>query len=86
MVHTKSSRIEIRTNEEAKILIEKAATLTGKTLSSYILSKSLTSAKEDIAQMELISIADNDRNMFYSLLTDPPTPNKALKTLFNKSL
>lgn len=83
MVHTKSSRIEIRADEEAKRLIEKAANYTGKTISSYILSKSLSSAKKDIEQMESISLGDKDRDMFYSLITNPPAPNDALKNLFN---
>ncbi len=86
MINTKSSRIEIRTNEETKKLIEKAASLNGETISSYIISKSLSSAKEDIAQMETIIISDKDRDLFYSLLTNPPKPNKALEDLFNKSL
>ena len=85
MVHTKSSRIEIRTNEETKQLIEKAAGITGKTISSYILSKSLSSAKKDIEQMESIIVGNKDRNMFYSLITNPPAPNEALKKLFNSN-
>ncbi len=82
MAHTKSSRIEIRTDEEAKRLIEKAASITGETISSYILSKSLSSAKKDIEQMESISLGNKDRDMFYSLITNPPEPNEALKNLF----
>ncbi|OQY31473.1 MAG: hypothetical protein B6241_13930 [Spirochaetaceae bacterium 4572_59] len=46
--NTVRRRIEIRANEEAKSLIEKAASLTGETLSSYILSRSLSSALKDL--------------------------------------
>lgn len=83
MVHTKTSRIEIRANEEAKNLIEKAASITGKTISAYMLNKALASAKKDIEQMESISLGNKDRDMFYSLITNPPSPNEALKNLFN---
>jgi uncharacterized protein (DUF1778 family) len=83
MVHTKSSRIEIRADEETKRLIEKAASYTGKTVSSYILSNSLSSARKDIEQMESISLRDKDREIFYSLINNPPSPNEALKNLFN---
>ncbi len=82
MVHTKSSRIEIRTSEEAKSLIEKAASISGETISSYILSKSLSSARKDVEQMETITVTNQDRDMFFSLLSDPPEPNEALKNLF----
>ncbi len=82
MGHTKSSRIEIRANEEAKSLIEKAASLTGETISSYMLSKSLSSARKDVERIESITINNKEREMFFSLLSDPPEPNEALKNLF----
>lgn len=85
MMHPKSSRIEIRADEETKRLIEKAASYTGNTISSYILSKSLSSAKKDIELMESISLGDKDRDMFYSLITNPPAPNEALKNLFSSN-
>lgn len=83
MVHTKASRIEIRANEEAKKLIEKAASITGKTISAYMLNNALASAKKDIEQLESITLGNKDRDMFYSLLVNPPAPNEALKKLFN---
>ena len=81
MVHAKSSRIEIRTNPEIKQIIEKAAGIKGETISAYILDKSLSSARKDIEQMESITVGNRDRDMFYSLLANPPAPNKALKNL-----
>lgn len=84
MIQTKSSRIEIRTSEDAKMLIEKAASLTGETLSSYILNKSLSSAQKDVERMESITVRNQDRDMFFSLLVNPPEPNEALKDLFKK--
>ena len=81
MVHTKSSRIEIRTNPEIKQIIEKAAGIKGETISAYILNLSLSSARKDIEQMESITVGNKDRDMFYSLIVNPPAPNKALKNL-----
>ena len=81
MVHAKSSRIEIRTNPEIKLIIEKAAGIKGKTISEYILGLSLSSARKDIEQIESVTVSNKDRDMFYSLLTNPPAPNKALKNL-----
>ncbi|RLD32013.1 MAG: DUF1778 domain-containing protein [Bacteroidetes bacterium] len=81
MVHAKSSRIEIRTNPEIKLIIEKAASIKGKTISAYILDQSLFSARKDIELMESITVGNKDRDMFYSLLVNPPAPNKALKNL-----
>ena len=81
-LHSKNSRIELRTSKEAKKLIERAATLSGQTITSYILEKSLSSAKKDIESMETITVSNQDRDLFFSLLSDPPEPNDALKKLF----
>ena len=78
---TKSSRIEIRTDPENKRLIEKAAAIKGETISSYILGQSLSSAKRDIEEMEIFNIGNKDRDLFFSLISDPPAPNKALQNL-----
>ncbi|WP_425473405.1 DUF1778 domain-containing protein [Thiospirochaeta perfilievii] len=33
-------------------------------------------------EVESLHASDSDRDLFYSLLTDPPTPNDNLKNLF----
>ena len=78
---TKTSRIEIRIDAKNKRLLEKAAALKGKSISSYILSKSLSSAQQDIEQVETLVLKDSDRDLFYELITNPPAPNEALKKL-----
>ncbi|MGL1890012.1 MAG: DUF1778 domain-containing protein [Spirochaetaceae bacterium] len=60
--------------------------LTGQTLSSYILNKTLDSAKKDIEEIESLHLADKDRDVFYSLITNPPAQNENLKNLFNLEL
>ncbi len=85
MVTTKSSRIEIRTKPEIKHLIEKAAAIKGETISSYILGQSLSSARKDIEQMESITVGNIDRNLFFSLISNPPDPNEALKNLMRSN-
>lgn len=82
MSHAKSSRIELRTNEDVKKIIEHAAFLTGQTISAYILNHTLSSAKKDIAEMQTVTIPESDKDMFFSLLSNPPAPNDALKNLF----
>jgi uncharacterized protein (DUF1778 family) len=78
---TKTSRIEIRIDAKNKRLLEKAAALKGKSISSYVLSKSLASAQKDIEQVETLVLKDSDQDLFYELVTNPPAPNEALKKL-----
>lgn len=86
MIKTKSTRIEIRIKPETKSIIEKAARIKGKTLSAYIVGNTLTSAKRDIEQLEVLSLDKKDRDMFYNLIINPPAPNKALKKLMKSSI
>ena len=77
----KQSRIDIRVSEEVKAIIEKAAGLTGTSTSSYIINKALSSAKEDIREMETLYLSNTDRDIFNDLIQNPPAPNEALKKL-----
>ena len=82
-MHTKSSRIEIRTDVQEKSIIEKAASLAGQTLSAYMLTQTLSAAKKDIAQLENVFIRNEDRELFYDLLLNPPEPNQKLIKLMS---
>jgi len=82
---SKAERIDIRISEDAKRVIEKAASFGGKTVSAYIVEKSLSSARDDIREMESLTLSSNDRDMFFSLLSNPPQPNDALISLMKSS-
>lgn len=78
----KNERIDIRTNSQAKSLLEKAAELKHVTLSSYILSSSIKQAQTDIEEQEKLVLNTKERNIFMKALENPPEPTKALKDLF----
>ena len=71
----------MRIPENIKRTIEKAAGLTGKTISSYAISELLVSAERDIREYETISLNNTERDRFLEALSNPPEPNKSLKNL-----
>lgn len=75
----KKDRIELRISEEHKQIIEKAASLKGLSLSSYVLSQILDVARAEIASQEKITLSNRDRDLFISLLENPPEPSESLK-------
>ena len=81
----KTTRIELRINPDDKKLIKKAAELKGLTLSAYITSKIIAFAKKDIERGESIVLNNTDRDFFFNLIENPPSPNKALKKLLSSS-
>jgi uncharacterized protein (DUF1778 family) len=68
-----------RGNPKVKAVIERAARLRRTTLSAYLLESAFQKAQEDIRQTETVLLAEEDRNLFFSLLNAPPVPNAALK-------
>ena len=80
---TKQNRIEIRVDKNNKNLIEKAAQLLGESTSSYVLHHSFRAAIQDIGQHETLVLTGKDKELFYSLITNPPKPNKNLVNLIS---
>ena len=81
----RNERIELRADSEAKTLLERAAFLQHKTLSSYLLDAALQKARTDLKESEIFSLSKTDRDKFFSALDTSPPPNEALKELFKKS-
>ncbi|MEG3439957.1 DUF1778 domain-containing protein [Pannus brasiliensis CCIBt3594] len=78
-VPAKEKRIDIRVSQPQKELLEKAADLKGMSLSSYLLSRGLEAAREDIESHQRLILSDRDRDLFLDLLANPPAPNRALQ-------
>jgi uncharacterized protein (DUF1778 family) len=80
----KDSRIDLRVTQEQKELLEKAATLRGISLSSYTLFHLLNAAKQDIEAHEKLILSDRDRDLFMSVMENPPELQGKLKTAIKK--
>lgn len=78
----KNERIDLRTNDEEKKLLERAAELKHLSLSSYIITTSLKQAKIDLDEEEVLLLSSKDRNLILAALENPPEPTEALKRLF----
>lgn len=82
MVKTeKMDRIDLRITREQKELLARAAALSGVSMSSFLVNNALDQAKRIVVKSETITLSDQDRDLFYSILKDPPKPNKNLVKL-----
>ena len=75
---TESARINLRTSPEVKAMIERAAAMTGATVSSFMLQNSTEMARRVLAQQDLITLSDRDRDAFLNALDNLPEPTPAL--------
>ena len=81
---TKDERINLRLKQSAKQLLERAASLEGKTVSKYILSSALASAENTIHEHEVMSLGVKEAEAFYNALATPAEPNEKLANAFEE--
>lgn len=75
---TESARINLRTSQEVKEMIERAAAAVGATVSSFMLQNATEVARRVLAEQEVIVLSDRDRDAFLNALDNPPEPPQAL--------
>ena len=74
----KNERINLCLKQSAKMLIERAASFEGKTVSSFILSSALASAEKTLHEHESIRLNEQDAKVFFDALAKPVKFNKQL--------
>jgi uncharacterized protein (DUF1778 family) len=73
-----NARLDVRLRPDNKALIEEAATLSGKTISEYVVSTLLQQSTEVLQRHRHIRLSDRDRDQFLALLDASNEPNAAL--------
>ena len=80
----KDSRIDLRVTQEQKELLERAASLKGVSLSAYTLFYVLPAAKQDVDSHERLVLSNRDRDLFLSIMENPPKLKGKLKSAIKK--
>ncbi len=81
---TESARINLRTSPAAKALIERAAAIMGSTVSSFMLQNAYEAARRLVAEQEVITLSDRDRDEFLAALEKPAEPTQVLIDLMRR--
>lgn len=76
-----SARINLRTSAEAKAMIERAATLMGTTVSSFMLQNAFEAARRIVSETDTLLLTQRDFEAFTASIEKPPKPNAALRKL-----
>ena len=71
-------RIEARLSSEAKAVIQRAADISGRSVSDFIVTSALEAAKETIREHGVIVLSARDTETFVEALLNPTGPNEAL--------
>ena len=75
----REARLEFRLSREAKERIEKAALVSGQSVSDFAASTLLREAGAVLASHHATVLSERDWELFSDLLQSPPAPNRALE-------
>lgn len=75
----KAERLEARVTPKQKRILERAAELTGSTLTSFVVVSAQQAAAEVIRDFEELRLRGKAREVFVNALLNPPPPNAAAK-------
>ena len=76
---SKSARIETRVSQEQKELIERAAAVSGRTVSEFVLAHAEVAAKRVIEEHKKLHLDQVQSRILIDALLTPKKPNKKLK-------
>ena len=80
----KDDRINLRLKSNTKLLLERAASFEGKTVSKFILSSALARAEKTIQKHDTIRLNGNDSEAFFNALAAPVKFNDNLLFAFEE--
>jgi uncharacterized protein (DUF1778 family) len=80
----KDDRLQVRLDARSKATLQRAATYRRKTVSQFVLATALEEAEKIIRENEVVSLSSADWTIFFDALTNPPSPNAALRKAFAK--
>ncbi|MEJ2534951.1 MAG: DUF1778 domain-containing protein [Gammaproteobacteria bacterium] len=85
--NAKTERLEARVRPEDKALIQRAADLSGRNLSEYVIVTAREAAIDAIRRYEGVALEDlRDKEAFAKALLNPPAPSRRLKAAAKRYL
>lgn len=75
----KTARLEARVTDDQKALFQRAADLTGRSLTDFVVSSAQEIAARTVREREVLTLSGLDRKVFLDALLNPPPPSKRLR-------
>ncbi len=76
---TRNARLEARVSSDQKNLFQRAAALSGRTLSEFVIDSTQEAAARIVQEHELIRLSHEEQLAFVSALLNPPEPGARLR-------
>ena len=79
-----NERINIRLKHAAKLMLERAASFEGQTMSKFVLNSALSHAEKTIQEHEVMSLNVKNSETFFNALSAPVKFNRKLVAALNE--
>jgi len=79
--NVKNARVEFKTTQNIKALLQEASSTIGLDLSSFLISVATKEAKKILNEERFLKLNTNEWENFEKILNNPPKPTKKLKNL-----
>ena len=76
---TRNARLGARVSSDQKNLFQRAAALSGRTLSEFVIDSTQEAAARIVQEYELIRLSREEQLAFVSALLNPPEPGARLR-------
>lgn len=80
----KDARVELKTSKSLKDMLNKAASLTGQDLTSFVLVAAEEHAKAVLNEYQFLSLSHDEQVSFMHALKRPAKPNQNLQDLMSE--
>ena len=83
MTSDRGARLEARVSRTQKSMFERAASLSGRTLTEFVVTTVQEAAKKVIEDHQTIKLTQAEQQAFVKALLDPPAPSKRLRKAYD---
>lgn len=77
----RDSRLDLRVTRNEKEAIERAAALSGSSVTDFVRSTMLVASERAVRAHEVLALTSEGAAAFVESITNPPEPNENLRTL-----
>lgn len=81
---TESERLDVRVSPEQRALIQRAATLSGRTLTDFMVATLHEAAEQVIRSHEVLTLSVRASTALAEAFLNPPEPNEALVAAYQR--
>lgn len=80
----KSERLAVRLSGSAKRVLARAAEISGRSLSDFVVDNALSAAYRAVEEHDRMRLRGEDRRVFLAALTNPSEPGTKLRTALDR--